>query len=377
MKKTGRLIACLMLGVVACGVFASCNAQDKGKEEAVVVVPGVEETMPSYDGQYLRAGGEYELSSKVAFLGADVVSPTATGNEYTPVSATLTATVSPPEASQKVEWSVAFKDAGSQWASGKTVTDYVTIEPASDYSKTATVTCLAPFGEVITITVRSHDFPSVKATCQVDFVQKFEPKLAFGEGTNIDILTKGESTIISPWELYKTTDSTVSFGGEYDEDYDYDGGSLNALNANESWPYTIGLDLTAKVDFTTNATKMKVGDLEFYISPMKNITEMTFDRDFFIHNVEIPRSNMTLLGLTDNEWNNMQMAGICEKAINYILNLDNKTLTQQVAGKFTVTYTDNNTNEVMEILEIPLSVQAFNFDAKATSVSLSATSMKY
>ena len=85
---------------------------------------------------------------------------------------TLTATVNENAFNKRVKWSVAWKDAESEWATGKTVTDYVTITPSEEGSLTATATCLKDFGEQIIITVASKVDESVNATCTVDYAQK-------------------------------------------------------------------------------------------------------------------------------------------------------------------------------------------------------------
>lgn len=88
---------------------------------------------------------------------------------------TLTATIMPSDAFDKtVDWSIAFANPSSAWASGKTVTDYVTVTPSSNGSLTATVQCLQDFGEQIIVTVTSRNNSSAKATCTVDYVKRVE-----------------------------------------------------------------------------------------------------------------------------------------------------------------------------------------------------------
>ena len=82
----------------------------------------------------------------------------------------LTATVEPAEAPQEVDWAIAFVNPASEWATGKTVTDYVTITPESDGAKTATVKCLQAFGEQIEVTVSARSDASKNATCTVDYL---------------------------------------------------------------------------------------------------------------------------------------------------------------------------------------------------------------
>ena len=86
----------------------------------------------------------------------------------------LTATLQPQTATNKeVDWSIAFANNSSSWATGKTVTDYVTVTPTSDGALTANVECLQAFGEQIIITVTSRDEAHATGTCTVDYQQKY------------------------------------------------------------------------------------------------------------------------------------------------------------------------------------------------------------
>ena len=86
---------------------------------------------------------------------------------------TLTATVTPVDAIDKtVDWSVAFMNASSAWATGKTVTDYVTVTPTSDGALTANVECLQAFGEPISVVVTSRDNSEASASCRVDYKKR-------------------------------------------------------------------------------------------------------------------------------------------------------------------------------------------------------------
>ena len=77
---------------------------------------------------------------------------------------TLTATIVPDTATDtSVDWEVAFVNAESAWASGKNVTDYVTVAPTADGALTANVACLQAFGEQIVVTVISRDNPLATA----------------------------------------------------------------------------------------------------------------------------------------------------------------------------------------------------------------------
>jgi hypothetical protein len=83
----------------------------------------------------------------------------------------LTAVITPDSARDKyVSWSVAWATPNSDFASGKTVTEYVTVTPESDGSLKSTVTCLKAFGsDKINVVVTTRD-GGFTATCIVSFV---------------------------------------------------------------------------------------------------------------------------------------------------------------------------------------------------------------
>lgn len=85
----------------------------------------------------------------------------------------LKATVEPENAYDKtLDWTVEFKSPSSAWATGKNVTDYVTITPTSDGADTATLECLQAFGEQILLKVTSRQQTTVSATCILDYVRR-------------------------------------------------------------------------------------------------------------------------------------------------------------------------------------------------------------
>lgn len=137
------------------------NGGGEDEEETVAVTE---------DGSELESGGTVPMqnmtfkSAKTLATGAD-----AQNEEY--ASVTLTATVTPSWATQDLSWSVAFSNPASEWATGKTVTDYVTVTPG-ETTLTATVQCLQPFGEQIVVTVSADEFDDVSATCTVDFQRR-------------------------------------------------------------------------------------------------------------------------------------------------------------------------------------------------------------
>lgn len=86
---------------------------------------------------------------------------------------TVTATVYPEDAANKLlDWTVSFKNASSTWASGKKVTDYVTVTPSSDGALTAVVQNIAAFGEQVVVKVTSRDNTSAYVTLNVEYLQR-------------------------------------------------------------------------------------------------------------------------------------------------------------------------------------------------------------
>lgn len=86
----------------------------------------------------------------------------------------LTATVDKYADNKLVDWTVEFVDPSSEWATGKTVTDYLTITPESDGALSATANVLQPFGEQIKVicTARDTTLGTISAECLFDYVKK-------------------------------------------------------------------------------------------------------------------------------------------------------------------------------------------------------------
>ena len=115
---------------------------------------------------------------------------------------TITATVFPDNSADNtgLDWSMAFKTPTSAWATGKTLSDYMTLTPSGTDvagSKTVSVKCLKPFGEQIVITATSQDNPEVTASCTADFAQRVESAtLKFGD---LNVNLGGDTNV--KWEL--------------------------------------------------------------------------------------------------------------------------------------------------------------------------------
>ena len=212
MKWILTLVAFILVGIMLIGIilgwFEKKEVQgDKKEEQAQSEEAGGLCVAP--------AGGEGMKLSAVMLSAEEAIAAQAES------SYTLTATILPDIATNKnVDWEIAFVNPASTWASGKTISDYVTLMPASSGAQTATVLCKAPFGEQMVITAHSRENQNIAATCTVDYVQKVQSvSLAIG---NVSVNLGGN------------TDVKIYIG----EDNRNNGGKI-ALNVGTSSVYTI------------------------------------------------------------------------------------------------------------------------------------------
>lgn len=158
--------------------------------------------------------------------------------DYEDETLTITATVSPDNSADNtgLDWSMAFKDPSSAWATGKTLTDYMTLTPSGTDaagSKKVSVKCLKPFGEQVVITATSQDNPEVTASCTADFAQRIESAtLKFGD---LNVNLGGDTNV--KWEL---NPNGVGVGG------------ATNVTTEKSDVYTLAEDFTYTVTLTSN-----------------------------------------------------------------------------------------------------------------------------
>ena len=158
--------------------------------------------------------------------------------DYESETLTITATVSPDNSADNtgLDWRMAFKNPSSAWATGKTLSDYMTLTPSGTDvagSKTVSVKCLKPFGEQIVITATSQDNPEVTANCTADFAQRIESAtLKFGD---LNVNLGGDTNV--KWELNPNGTGV--------------GGATN-VTTEKSDVYTIAEDFTYTVTLTSN-----------------------------------------------------------------------------------------------------------------------------
>lgn len=160
MAKTIKKILALLLAFL-CGAIAGICTTAVLCEKSYIAKDQSDVSMTEQLGQNLTASITPTLSKGISLMST--VIPTAEYTTYgvsaqAEVAYTLTATVNPSTATnKKVDWSVSWIDPSSAFASGKTVTDYVTVVPTSDGSTTATVTCYQAFEGEILVTVMTRE----------------------------------------------------------------------------------------------------------------------------------------------------------------------------------------------------------------------------
>ena len=202
--------------------------------------------------------------------------PEITGSDddadYEGATLTITATVSPDNSADNtgLDWTMAFKNPSSEWAAGKTLSDYMTLTPSGTDvagSKTVSVKCLKPFGEQIVITATSQDNPAVSASCTADFAQRIESAtLKFGD---LNVNLGGDTNV--KWEL---NPNGVGIGG------------ATSVTTEKSDVYTLAEDftytVTAESSFTEESYFKLNGTGVTYTAP-GDITEsgLTFNYALF------------------------------------------------------------------------------------------------
>lgn len=169
-KKLISLLLITILAISAIAVFAGCDP-NPGKNPPVEEQPTPQEPtdggmamLPESNGQGMRLLSTRILRPQFEEEG---INPLAESAQQ------LTAVVTPADATNKVvDWAIKWNNASSEWASGKKVTDYVTVTPTSNGALTANVACLQAFAEKIVIRVSVRTDPGIYAEATVDYEQR-------------------------------------------------------------------------------------------------------------------------------------------------------------------------------------------------------------
>ncbi len=270
MKSTGWKILSLFLAlIIVAGVIVGVVFWDRGN----IVFNPIEQEQPNDEEDDGGAVIEEGESNGIKLMSAKIAREDYAANgisEQAETAYQLTATIQPADATDKtVDWSVSFVNPSSAWASGKTVTDYVTVTPTSDGALTANVENLQAFGEQIKVTVTSRDNAEATAECVVDYVKRvtgISVKLAY-QAETINVDSSSEETVIpsSFANLHYSGITPVEGVGTISDEFTYTvkiKGSSTVANAISSG--TSGQIITSakEVDFTS--TNISLTSLEIF-----------------------------------------------------------------------------------------------------------------
>lgn len=213
MLKNKKLIASiLMVLCIASCLFCLTACSDTQADEKVDEPITIDKPEDSKDKIYPLGN--------INFTGA---------SDTAPKSVTVKAKVYPFNASDKsLNWSVAWKNPNSTFATGKTVTDYVTVSATAGDTTIATVTALQAFGETILLTATSVSNPEVSATVCVDYlriIDTIEFNLSY---------TKGGVTQIANFNTDSFSNGTTTYTIVYDKN---DGSGDAGLGYNVEMTY--------------------------------------------------------------------------------------------------------------------------------------------
>lgn len=161
--KTIVMVVAILLCLALAGGWIAQTVVNKQKQEIPVTETASNFTVTPDNNELVRLTAMPLLAEQYDDYGIMPIAQSA----YT-----ITAIITPSNADDKtVDWSVAWKDSNSTWAKGKTVTSYVTVTSTSDGALTASVSCLAAFGEQIIVTVIPRGNTDISATCTLDYRQ--------------------------------------------------------------------------------------------------------------------------------------------------------------------------------------------------------------
>lgn len=169
-NKVITILSCVLVLAVIVAIAGFCSKLFN-KKPATAETPS---TVTDENGDILNDGKVHPMPAKMMFARAPMLAAENAAESNSVITAKIAANISPYNATnKKVDWAISFVNESSEWATGKTVTDYVTATTANDGDLVADISCLQPFGEQIQLTVTSRDNPEAKASCLIDYKQQF------------------------------------------------------------------------------------------------------------------------------------------------------------------------------------------------------------
>ncbi len=176
-------------------------------------------------------------------------------------STTITATVGGDATDKTVSWSIAWKDAESEWANGKSIADYLSLD-VDDDTNTVTINCLHAFGEQAIVTCKANGAEDLTATATVDFMKRLIGVQVECEAINLNNGVDDNGQQSSDLEKTMFVASAVYGIGtvEYDKDVDVQLSSVkltlsDALQAGIAGDIANLNELSANFVYNTSVTK--------------------------------------------------------------------------------------------------------------------------
>ncbi len=212
----------------------------------------------------------------VASNGVALTSGDAVVQSDGTVSKTLTATVTPANVDDVAfDWSISFADPDCEWASGMTVTDYVTLAVADD-TMSANVSLVAPFGAQIVVRATLRSDADLYAECTVDYL-KHVAKFDIGFSNYSDVYLSSD-----------TTDREYVFGQSSRLVYKMTSDTGNSATGNITF------------DVTYSIGSYHVGEQSFY--PLCKVTKIEHSQDYInaLKNTGAFKSDLTVQSLYYN-----------------------------------------------------------------------------
>lgn len=159
-----------------------------------------------------------------------------------------------------LSWTASFKNANSNWASGKSVSDYVTLTP-NDTTLSCDVKCLSAFGEQIIVTATAKNNSSAHASATVDYIKRIE-KITFN---SLNLTTSGQTT---QKEAYTNTIKIVYSSSELD--------SIGTYGNNIKYTVTYGTGTISGTFTVPTVTLTNGDDMDTRIRGFANVGSTTY-----------------------------------------------------------------------------------------------------
>ncbi len=131
---------------------------------------GSDNKVPPLDGDNVIVTPE-DPKPGVALLSIDPLETVVDSDSTVTVPVKVTPDVE--DESLKIDWSIKFTNAESEWAAGKRVTDYASVHPINDGALNANITVKQAFAEQIKVTAAVRNKSDVNVSCTVDYVCKY------------------------------------------------------------------------------------------------------------------------------------------------------------------------------------------------------------